>query len=56
VAEKTLGKNEFDRRFKKDEDWVKPPGKPKLVAADDKRPAITNANLSDFDNLDETGD
>lgn len=56
VAEKTLGKKEFDRRFKKDEDWTKPPGKPKLVTADDKRPAITNANLNDFDNLDETGD
>jgi hypothetical protein len=54
VAEKTLGKKEFDRRFKKGEDWVKPPGKPKLVNADDKRPAITNANLNDFDNLDET--
>lgn len=56
VAEAALGKKEFDRRFKKDEDWTKPPGKPKLVTADDKRPAITNANLNDFDNLDETGD
>jgi len=56
VAEKTLGKKEFDRRFKKDEDWTKPTGKPKLVPVGDKRPAITNANLNDFDNLDETGD
>lgn len=54
VAEKTMGKKEFDRRFKKDEDWVKPTGKPKLVSVDDKRPAIANVSLVEFDNLDET--
>lgn len=53
VAEAALGKKTFGQRFKKDEDWVKPQGKPKLVPVDDKRPAITNASLNDFENLDD---
>ena len=52
-AEKQLGKKEFARRFKEGEDFVKPPGKPKLAPGDDKRPAITLDSMVEFEDLTE---
>lgn len=53
VAEKELGKKEFGRRFKLEEDFVKPPGKPTLAPGADKRPAIEVTEVNDFTNLDD---
>jgi hypothetical protein len=52
-AEKQLGKKEFARRFKEGEDFVKPPGKPKLAPGDDKRPAITLDSVVEFEAITE---
>ncbi len=51
-AEAELGKAEFARRFKLDEDFTKPQGKPKLAPADDKRKAIDTSSVNEFDDLD----
>lgn len=51
VLEKELGKKGFTELFGKF--VTKPPGKPKLVPIEDKRPAITNLAQVEFDNLDE---
>lgn len=56
VAEGTLGKKEFGRRFKKGEDWHKPPGKPTLSPPGDKRPRIAHEALAEFSNLDSEDD
>jgi hypothetical protein len=54
VVEKELGKAGFKELMG---DLVaKPPGKPKLVPIEDKRPAITNLAQVEFDNLDEIDD
>ena len=53
VAEKELGKKTFAQRFKLEEDFVKPPGKPTLAPGSDKRPAIEVTEVNDFQNLDD---
>lgn len=54
VLEKEIGKAAFKEAL--GEFVTKPPGKPKLVPIEDKRPAITNLAQVEFDNLDETDD
>lgn len=51
-AEKELGKKEFAQRFKLGEDFTKPPGKPSLAPADDKRPAMDTTSVNEFSDLD----
>lgn len=50
VLEKEMGKKAFAERL--GELVTKPPGRPKIAAATDKRPAISTTALEEFDNLD----
>lgn len=56
VAEGLLGKKEFGRRFKKEEDWRKPQGKPKLAPGSDQRPAMDTTSVNEFEDLDSEDD